>query len=427
MLKILSPHIAKRILTPTEKAHSYDLMTTFSVFFESLATDPVQRRQQFQAFVRWFLKADPESAERIVDIWSWSEYPGRWSVESNIDLVFRQKNGELWAVLALSVSPDYEIVASDLDAFFKESNRAEIDRRLLIATTDRIDASTQKVCDTQEKKTIRFMRADFESANVSVPDSIETLLAELANSRQATNAKGLVVDQLAQDVKGAAIQATYRFSDMGLNVGDRLQLQLPAMLGPERPVVRLIGYIRGVSILVTAPVASTGMPIELVEGEEVIVRLFSALAVYGFPASVVRLCRGPIAHLHLEFPSEVQGRVIRAERRIRTNVITSVAVTSSVDEPVPALITNLSPTGCMLDAQRKIGDRDTHVRISLQLSPHGQEHLLELDAVIRSAEDIDGSPKTRHGIKFNELPPHTSLVLHSYIYHQLVELPGSAI
>jgi predicted helicase len=56
-----------------------------------------------------------------------------------------------------------------------ESNRKEINHRLLIVTTDRIGANARQVLDGQEKSVIRYYRSHFESAAVGYPDSIERL------------------------------------------------------------------------------------------------------------------------------------------------------------------------------------------------------------------------------------------------------------
>ena len=56
-----------------------------------------------------------------------------------------------------------------------ESNRKEINHRLLIATTDRIGANARQVLDGQEKSVVRYHLTHFESAAVDYPDSIERL------------------------------------------------------------------------------------------------------------------------------------------------------------------------------------------------------------------------------------------------------------
>jgi predicted helicase len=56
-----------------------------------------------------------------------------------------------------------------------ESNRKEINSRLLIATTDRIGANARQVLNGQEKSVVRYHLTHFESAAVDYPDNIERL------------------------------------------------------------------------------------------------------------------------------------------------------------------------------------------------------------------------------------------------------------
>ena len=95
--------------------------------------------------------------------------------DCGIDLVFKDKNEWIWAVKAKCYSPNYEITKSDVDKFLSESNRKEINHRLLIATTDRIGANARQVLDGQEKSVVRYHLTHFENAAVDYPDSIERL------------------------------------------------------------------------------------------------------------------------------------------------------------------------------------------------------------------------------------------------------------
>jgi predicted helicase len=61
--------------------------------------------KQFEHFVKWFLKADPEWATQVGQIWLWDEWPGRWGPDCGIDLVFTDKTGETWAVQAKQYAP----------------------------------------------------------------------------------------------------------------------------------------------------------------------------------------------------------------------------------------------------------------------------------------------------------------------------------
>jgi len=59
----------------------------------------------------------------------------------------------------------------------------------------------------------------------------------------------------------------YTFDDMKLKVEDRLLLEPPAKLGLEKLPVRVLGYLRGASLMVTTPFTPTGQRLQLIENE----------------------------------------------------------------------------------------------------------------------------------------------------------------
>ncbi len=151
------------------------MATQFSDFYKSLDADPLKRGRQFERFVKWFLQTDPEWSTQVDQVWQWDEYPERWGMDCGIDLVFRHKNGDIWAVQAKCYSPDYHITKEDVDKFLSESNRKHITHRLLIATTDRIGNNARQVCEGQEKPVVRFLLSDFERAALEYPANFEML------------------------------------------------------------------------------------------------------------------------------------------------------------------------------------------------------------------------------------------------------------
>ncbi len=150
-------------------------MATFLDLYKSFDGDSGKRGKQFESFVKWFLMNEPEWASQVDQVWLWDEYPGRWGADCGIDLVFRHKNGEMWAVQAKCYSPQYSITKHDVDKFLSESNRNGISKRLLIASTDGIGANAKQVCDAQEKLVVRYLLSNFESAKVEYPSKIENL------------------------------------------------------------------------------------------------------------------------------------------------------------------------------------------------------------------------------------------------------------
>ncbi|MBU3715258.1 MAG: helicase, partial [Ferruginibacter sp.] len=67
--------------------------------------------------------------------------------------------------------PEYSITKHDVDRFLSESNRAGIDKRLLIATTNGLGQNARQVCDAQEKLVVRYLLSNFEDANIDYPVS----------------------------------------------------------------------------------------------------------------------------------------------------------------------------------------------------------------------------------------------------------------
>ena len=150
-------------------------MASFFEFLGSFDPDAGKRGKQFEHFVKWFLKNDPEWSTQVDQVWLWDEYPNSWGRDCGIDLVFKHKNGENWAVQAKCYAPTTSITKADVDSFISESNRDGIDKRLLIATTDLIGANAKQVCDAQDKPVTRFLLSHFEDADIEYPVTLDDL------------------------------------------------------------------------------------------------------------------------------------------------------------------------------------------------------------------------------------------------------------
>ena len=121
-------------------------MASFSDFLATFDPDAGKRGRQFEHFVKWFLKNDPEWATQVDEVWLWNDYPGQWGRDCGIDLVFKDKNEGKWAVQAKCYSPEYEITKSDVDKFLSESNRKEINHR-----AHRNNRSYWRKCETSSR------------------------------------------------------------------------------------------------------------------------------------------------------------------------------------------------------------------------------------------------------------------------------------
>jgi superfamily II DNA or RNA helicase len=159
----------------TLRASGDGLPSSFSALYSSLDHRPDERGKQFERVVKWFLTHDPAWATQVEKVWLWTEWPERWGADCGIDLIFRHKNGEVWAVQAKCYSPDYTVTKHDVDRFLSESNRSLIHRRLLVATTDRIGANAMRVCEAQEKPVVLFRLSDFNNSLLDYPSDFAHL------------------------------------------------------------------------------------------------------------------------------------------------------------------------------------------------------------------------------------------------------------
>ena len=214
------------------------MTSLFSDFYSSLDADSARRGKQFKHFVKWFLKADPEWATQVDQVWLWDEWPERWGMDCGIDLVFRHKNGENWAVQAKCYSPYYHITKHDVDKFLSESNRKGIHHRLLIATTYFIAGNARQVCDAQEKSVVRFLLSDFERAALDYPAN----LGELAQAKRKA-------PPTPRDHQNEAITAVA----LGLQTVDRGQLIMACGTGKTYVTLWIKEHLDAQRTLVLVP------------------------------------------------------------------------------------------------------------------------------------------------------------------------------
>jgi hypothetical protein len=244
---------------------------------------------------------------------------------------------------------------------------------------------------------------------------------------------GKMVEDLAEDVREAEAsdntpQNRFPFEAMNLKVGDRLQAQPPEKLSTERFIVRLIGYVHNTSLLVTAPMAASGQRLLLLGGEKLVMRVFSGQNAFAFASEIERVCKLPFNYLHLSFPGEVEGTVIRKAPRVRTKIIASVTTADNSSTNTPAVISNVSAHGALLDARRTLAVKGDAITLSFRVKLHNIENQLTLKAYVRtvfSDEVLDQADTTlaHFGLEFFDLQPNDFMILQGMIYQQMIERP----
>lgn len=228
------------------------------------------------------------------------------------------------------------------------------------------------------------------------------------------------------DTQTAPTPQPYSFEDMRLKVGDRMQLEPPQSVANNRYMVRLLGYLDGRSMMVTAPaLASNQHP--LIEGDRLVVRIFSGQGAFGFKSFVERLIRSPFEYLHLTFPKDIEGVIIRKSPRVRTELAARARSAGAESE---ATFVNLSASGMLLNCESPLGEVGGTLKLEFSLDLFGTPTSLKLNAHIRTSTVLNAdpdNPKHQHGLEFVDLSANDTLVLQAFVHQTLVETPHSIV
>lgn len=286
------------------------------------------------------------------------------------------------------------------------------------------------VRDDQHRDTLLASSACYEllleapPANRDVPDSDDNFFA----------AEEVSLDQ----PENKETRQSYTFDDMKLKVGDRLNIELPVEYDfrikrqppNERFLVKVIGFLKGVSLLVTAPNIADA---QIMAGKKIIIRSFSGQNAFGFSCTIERICKEPFKYLHLTFPDIIEGIVVRKAPRVKTRIIASVQDgKSGAEAQISALISDISANGASLDAKQPLGDKGDVLNMTFRVPLHNIDAQLSVKGAIRAmfsgdAADTSKSSLIRHGIEFQGMQPNDCVILQSMVYQQMIENPHKLV
>lgn len=226
------------------------------------------------------------------------------------------------------------------------------------------------------------------------------------------------------------VQRPFTFKDMQLSVGDRLQVQLPEHLQVPRTYVRLVGYVDKASLIVTAPVHK-GMRVPLLDNELIVVRAFTRQSAFLFKSAVLRVCRLPFDYVHLSFPTDIKGTVIRKATRVKASFPVEV-LGGFMETGDDTVIENVSATGALVHAPAPLGNKGDIVKLRFVLNVHDCDSTVELDARIRyldlATDGKDGMDISyQHGFEFVDPPATAMMLIKGYVYQQIIERPHALV
>ena len=216
----------------------------------------------------------------------------------------------------------------------------------------------------------------------------------------------------------------YRFEDLRLQVDHRLQIEPSAAPAGKRFYTRLLGYLKGSSLIVRLPAVRNGST-PLSEGDHVTVRGFSGRIAYVFHSDILKIRYAPYPYCHLSFPGTIQGAEIRKAVRVRVNMparLTNPKLGS--DAAMEAVITDLSALGVQTESAVRIGEPGDSVTIAFRfwIQPNDYEVNFDATGVIQNANPTNGEePGWHHGIRFHGMRSTEALLLQHLLYEHLIE------
>ena len=232
------------------------------------------------------------------------------------------------------------------------------------------------------------------------------------------NVTRLVEVTAAPKAQTADAEIAVNMDDVRWQIGESLYLQLhdkPAL----RYSVKLIGFVKGKTVLVSAP--SVDGKFELIrDGQNFVVRAFAGKKAYAFIAAAVRSVHTPHPYLHLSYPKHLRCTVVRQTARVAVRLIVAVGL-GEPERNAAAVITDLSMGGASAVATQALGQKGEAGCIKVKLHVAEQDAFLNLKAILRSVTPADGSDGFRHGFEFVEVSTQDRVILSAYVHQTLVE------
>lgn len=205
--------------------------------------------------------------------------------------------------------------------------------------------------------------------------------------------------------------------NLSVRPGDELHLQSASSDSTERWSLRVIGFLPGKSLLVTAPTVN-GTVIFVKTGETFLVRIFSGKRVIAFRTSVLQCPMIPFPYLHLAWPREIRAIDVRKNSRAVTNIV-AVASKSEHDGVGgrPCRIVDISGGGAKITAKAPLGIKGDVVWVSFRVKlDDGFDEYVKVQALVCSVEQglIENAVVGfTHGVQFGNLAQLAKMAIYA--------------
>jgi hypothetical protein len=212
-----------------------------------------------------------------------------------------------------------------------------------------------------------------------------------------------------------------RFSDLGLKMGDVMQLQISADSDARYPV-KLLGYLPECSVMISAPYEHKNKPIFLKEDQIVTLRFVVNHVASGFNARVLAMRTSPKPYVHLEMPQSVEAVEVRNAVRVSTEIMATLINETHKSHPFKVTLTNMSVLGGRFECGKKIALIGDKISITMTLNLDDVEKIVTLEGVIRNKgrRETENDPVNWYGFHFNFRDDEDRLLLKAFVYQEIL-------
>jgi c-di-GMP-binding flagellar brake protein YcgR len=216
----------------------------------------------------------------------------------------------------------------------------------------------------------------------------------------------------------------FSFDSLNLQVGVRLQFITYRRIKPVQYFSTLIGYVRDEYLIVKLPMEN-GVPVGLVEGERVTIRVFSGVNVCSFACTVERVFERPLYYVHLSFPDTIQGTSLRTAMRVKVDIPAQVVPSHPNMHPIDCSLTNISVNGARVESRANLAETGGEITLEFGLnSPVGDgEMRVRARAAVRNVSAVqreDGAEMLAYGVQFLDLDQVHYTMLQNLTYEVLL-------
>lgn len=221
-------------------------------------------------------------------------------------------------------------------------------------------------------------------------------------------------------------------ANLGLEVGDSLQLQFVNDNAGNRHYVKVVGCYPGRSILVSTPQVA-GRIMLVRQDQAVIVRLMVGNDVVGFNSTVLRSCARPYPYLHLAYPRELQSSSVRKALRVSLDSVVSLRRLGPDDQPDrvhPAFAgrtRDISTTGALVSSSARLGALGDRLAVAMRVAVAGFAEEIRLRATIRNTAVLsagDDTAGTLFGLEFDPPERREAILLHGHVFQTILQHMG---